>query len=344
MNIPVWQWSLILSLATIATGCASSSNPSLQNQQAQATESAITIDGSSTVYPLTDEVAKEFEFEQRGQVKIEVNFSGTGGGFRKFCAGETDINDASRPIKRDEMEACRKAGIEYVEIPVAFDGITVVVHPSNDWADDISVEELKLLWEPDAQGKVTRWSQIRQSWPDVPINLYGPGQDSGTFDYFTEVIVGESGSSRLDYTDSEDDYFLIRSVRNDPNALGYFGYAYYEESQQLLKALAIDGGDGPVLPSSQTLRSSEYQPLARPLFIYASINSIEQNPFFESFIEYYMNHARHLVKVVGYEPLPDEAYGLGLQHFEDRRKGTVFAGESKPRLTIEELLQLDAEF
>ena len=208
----------------------------------------VQIDGSSTVYPITEAMAEEFQKASKGKYRVTVGISGTGGGFKKFCRGETDIANASRPIKESEREACREAGIEFIELPVALDALAVTVNPQNDWVDHLTVEELKKIWAPEAQGEVTSWSQVREGFPDRPLHLYGPGVDSGTYDYFTEAVVGEEGASRGDFTASEDDNVLVQGIANDPNALGFFGYAYYEENQNRLKALAIDGGDGCVEP------------------------------------------------------------------------------------------------
>ncbi|ASC70859.1 Putative substrate binding domain of ABC phosphate transporter [Halomicronema hongdechloris C2206] len=329
-------------LTLLSMGCSQAPTPDSGAEAANG--AAITIDGSSTVYPITNEIAQEFQFEHSAAPPITVSFSGTGGGFRKFCAGETDISNASRPITPDEMETCKAAGIEFIELPVAYDALTVVVHRDNDWANDITLEELQTLWQSEAEGTISTWKQIRETWPDQPINLYGPGEDSGTYDYFTEVATGESGESRQDYTASEDDMELVRGVRTDPNALGYFGYAYYEESRAALKALAIDGGEGPVLPSDDTVRDGTYQPFARPLFIYVNAAAAEANPHLQAFVEYYLANARHLVQVVGYVPLPDQAYALALDHFQGRQIGTVFDGQAQPGLTIEALLQKEAAF
>ncbi|MEO1386166.1 MAG: PstS family phosphate ABC transporter substrate-binding protein [Cyanobacteria bacterium J06634_6] len=307
--------------------------------------SSIKIDGSSTVYPLTDEIAKELAFEKGEDAPdISVAFSGTGGGFKKFCAGETDINNASRPILKDEMETCKANGVEYVEIPVAFDALTVVVHPDNDWAESMTVEELKAMWEPAAEGSITQWSDVRDGWPNQPLNLNGADVESGTYDYFTEAVVGESGASRSDYTDQVDDDLIVRAVRQDPNALGFFGYAYFEENQNQLKAVEIDAGDGSVMPSQETVQSGEYQPLTRPLFIYVSTDAAESNPELAAFVEYYLNNVRFLTETVGYVPLPNEAYNLAFEHFTDKRVGTVFGGEAPTNLTIEALVKVEREF
>ena len=313
--------------------------------QVQSPESqSIKIDGSSTVYPITDAMAKEYQNTHPKKAKITVEFSGTGGGFKKFCAGETDISNASRPIRPEEMEACKKAGIRYYELPIAFDALTVVVNPKNDWAKDITVQELKKIWEPAAQGKITRWNQIRPNWPNRPITLYGAGKDSGTFDYFTEATVGTAKSSRTDYTASEDDTVLVQGVIKDENALGYFGFAYYEKNQSQLKAVGIDRGKGAVLPSRETVEKAEYQPLARPLFIYVSYNSAQSKLELRNFVELYMKKAPTLVSSVGYIPLPKEGYQLIYQHFYNGKVGTVFGGKAQIDSTIGELLKQQATF
>jgi phosphate transport system substrate-binding protein len=265
--------------------------------------SIIAIDGSSTVFPITEAMAEEFMSENR-DVSITVGVSGTGGGFKKFCAGETDISDASRPIKDSEKEACAANGIEYIEIPVAYDAITVVINPRNTWAQEMTVEQLKMLWEPAAEGTITNWNQIDPSWPDRPITLYGPGTDSGTFDYFTEEIIGEGGASRADYTASEDDNILVLGVERDANALGYFGLAYYIENEGRLKAVAVDG----VEPSAETVNNGTYTPLSRPIFIYVRKDSLEERPEVRSFVQYYLENAEEIVPEVGYVSLPSERY------------------------------------
>jgi phosphate transport system substrate-binding protein len=326
-------------LETGATGIATETS-----QTQQPISESILIDGSSTVYPLTDEAVKEYQFEQENEPQFTVAFSGTTGGFRKFCAGETDISNASRPITTQEMAACKAAGIQYIELPVAFDALTVVVHPDNNWAEDITVEELKRLWEPAAEGEITTWNQIRPDWSNQPINLYGAGGDSGTFDYFTEAIVGEPGASRRDYTASEDDADLVQGVANDPNGLGYFGYAYYEEAQNKLKALAIDDGDGGILPSDEAVINNQYHPLARPLFVYVNVQSLQDKPGLREFVEYYLTNARTLSEVVGYVPLSDETYKVVQDHFLNNKVGTAFAGEAQTDLTLDALLQREKAF
>jgi phosphate transport system substrate-binding protein len=329
----------IIALTVSAIGLLNSCGQ-VQSQDSQ----SIKIDGSSTVYPITDAMAKEYQNTQPKKSQITVEFSGTGGGFRKFCAGETDISNASRPISPGEMEACNKAGIRYYELPVAFDALTVVVNPKNSWAKDITVDELKKIWEPGAQGKITRWNQIRPNWPNRPITLYGAGKDSGTFDYFTEAIVGTAKASRTDYTASEDDTVLVQGVIKDENALGYFGLSYYEDNQSQLKAVGIDRGKGAVLPSRETVEKAQYNPLARPLFIYVNYNSAQNKVELRNFVEFYMKKAPTLVSSVGYIPLPKEGYQLIYQHFYNGKVGTVFGGQAQLDLTIGELLRQQATF
>src|SRR3990170_2474548 len=304
-------------------------------------EKIIKIDGSSTVYPITEAVAEEFQKMKKGAVKVTVGISGTGGGFKKFCRSETDISDASRPILKKEMDACKQAGIEYYELPVAYDALTVMVNPKNDWIKSMTVAELKTIWAPEAQGKITRWSQVNPKWPDAPLKLYGAGADSGTFDYFTEAVVGKSKSSRGDFTASEDDNVLVQGIANDKNALGYFGFAYYAENPDKLKAVAVDGGKGPVLPSEKTVEDGSYQPLARPIFIYVNRKSAAR-PEIKEFVEYYLKNAAPLVQQVKYVPLPPKAYALALEHFHKGKIGTVFTGDPAVGVRIEELLKREA--
>jgi phosphate transport system substrate-binding protein len=268
----------------------------------------VRIDGSSTVFPVTEAVAEEFQIANPN-ARVTVGISGTGGGFKKFCAGETDISDASRPIKDSEREMCAEAGIEPIEIRVAFDGLAVMVNPANDFAGCMTVDELKRIWEPGST--VSRWSQVRDGWPDEEIKLYGPGTDSGTFDYFTEAIVGEEDASRPDFTASEDDNVLVQGISGDPYSLGYFGYAYYAENTDKLKLVAVDGGTGCVEPTPETVESGTYAPLSRPLFIYVSTSALEK-PQVKAFVRYYLEQARLLVPQVGYVPLRDQQYQADL--------------------------------
>ncbi|HEX6209404.1 MAG TPA: PstS family phosphate ABC transporter substrate-binding protein [Methylomirabilota bacterium] len=302
----------------------------------------IRVDGSSTVFPISEAVAEEFQRANPGR-RVTVGISGTGGGFQKFCRGETDVSNASRPIKPVEIEACRAAGVTFTELPVAYDGIVVAVNPGNTWAESITVEELRRIWAPDSQGKITRWSQVRAGWPDRELHLFGPGVDSGTYDYFTEAIVGEEGASRGDFTSSEDDNVLVQGIANDELALGFFGIAYYQENADKLKALTVDDGDpgngeGPVVPSVENVKNGTYQPLSRPLFIYVGLRASER-PEVASFVEYHFREGAALAQEVGYVPLNDEGYRLAQQHYADRVPGSVFeGGGSQVGVTIEELL------
>lgn len=304
----------------------------------------IRVDGSSTVFPITEAVAEEFQ-KSSGGVKVMVGISGTGGGFKRFCRAETDISDASRPIKEKEVTACKEAGVEYIELPVAYDGLAVMVNPDNNWVDHLTVKELKKIWEPAAQGKVMKWSDVRAGFPDRDISLFGPGTDSGTFDYFTEAINGKSGSSRGDYTASEDDNVLVEGIASDAGALGYFGLAYYEQNKNKLKLIPVDdennaNGSGPIAPSEKTVMDATYQPLARPIFIYISVKSAAKE-YIKKFVEYYMTHAAPLVQEVGYIPLQEEAYEAGLHRFEKGIRGSVFAGKAKVGVKMAELLKME---
>lgn len=309
-----------------------------------AAQETVRVDGSSTVFPITEAVAEDFQQSKRGKVRVTVGISGTGGGFKKFCRGETDISDASRPILAREMEECRKAGIQYIELPVAYDALTVVVNPKNDWLKSITVAELKKLWEPSAQGKVLRWQQVNSAWPDQPVKLFGAGADSGTFDYFTEAINGRAKASRGDFTAAEDDNILVQGVARDTNGLGYFGYAYYIENKDKLRALPIvnQKTGKPVLPSLESVVDGSYQPLARPIFIYVNVKSAER-PEIREFVQYYMKNADALIREVKYVPLPAKAYSANLEMLEKKIVGTKFGGENKVGLTIEELLKLEAK-
>lgn len=304
----------------------------------------VKVDGSSTVYPVTEAVAEDFQKSKKNAVKVTVGISGTGGGFKKFCRGETDISDASRPILKKEMDDCKAAGIEYMEFPVAYDALTVVVNPKNDWIKSMTVAELKAIWEPAAQGKITNWKQVNPAWPDRPLKLFGAGADSGTFDYFTEAITGKSKSSRGDFTASEDDNVLVQGVARDVGALGFFGFAYFEENKDKLRAVPIVDKEGKpaVSPSIKTVIDGSYQPLARPIFIYVNAKSADK-PEVKEFVEYYMKHGEKLSKEVKYVPLPAKAYAYNLDHFTKRVKGTKFGGENKVGLTIEDLMKLEAK-
>ena len=304
----------------------------------------IQIDGSSTVYPVTEAVAEEFQISSGGGVQVTVGISGTGGGFKRFCRGETDISNASRPILRDEMVNCAQAGVKYYEVPVAYDALTVVVNKQNDFVDYLTVAELKKMWEPAAQGKVTSWKQIRDSFPDVSLKLAGPGADSGTFDYFTEAAVGKAKSSRGDYQASEDDNVIVQFVSRDKGALGYFGLAYYEENKDKLKAVPIKATESSpgVLPSLETVNNSTYQPLSRPIFIYVKAKAL-QRPVVRQFVEFYLKEGAELAKEVGYVDLPASAYTLALDNLNSGKLGTGFGGTPEVGLHVEDLLKREGK-
>jgi len=266
----------------------------------------IKIDGSSTVYPITEAVAEEYRSEAPG-VKITIGVSGTGGGFQKFGRGETEISNASRPIKESEIRLCKENDITHHGIMVAYDGMAILVNPENDWISDITVAELKKIWEPDAQNTIMRWNQIRPEWPDAELHLYGAGTASGTYDYFTAVIVGKSGSSRGDFTASEDDNVLVQGIKGDINALGFFGLAYYEENKKDLKLVPVDNGAGPVIPTTETVSNNSYHPLSRPMYIYVNSEAVKKAAVVD-FINFYLLNAKLLSDEVDYVPLPDKLY------------------------------------
>jgi phosphate transport system substrate-binding protein len=304
----------------------------------------VKIDGSSTVYPISEAVAEEFQKAKKGKIKVTVGISGTGGGFKKFCRGETDISDASRPILAKEMQACAEAGIKYVELPVAYDALTVVVNPKNTWIKEFKVEELKKMWEPTAQGKVTNWNQVNPAWPDRSLKLFGPGADSGTFDYFTDAINGKEKASRGDFTASEDDNVLVQGVARDIGAIGYFGLAYYVENKDKLKAVPIvnKGSTKAVMPSLETVMDGTYQPLARPIFIYVSDKAMNR-PEVKEFVEFYLTHGAKLSKEVGYVPLGAQHYELAMKNFKANKLGTGFGGKAEVGVKLDDLLRREAK-
>lgn len=303
-----------------------------------AADKIVKIDGSSTVYPVTEAVAEEFQ--KATKTKVTVGVSGTGGGFKKFCRGETDISGASRPILQKEIDLCKANGVQFIELPVAFDALTVVINPKNEFAKKMTVAELKKMWEPAAQGKIKTWKQVNPAWPDQPLKLFGPGADSGTFDYFTEAVVGKSKASRGDFTASEDDNVLVRGVTGDVNGLGYFGYAYYEENKSVLTAVAIIEKDGKpaVLPSKEAIEDGTYQPLARPIFIYVNATSGAFKPHVKAFVDYYLNNAKPLIEEVKYVPLPAKDQAAVVAHWKSLKPGSGFGGKAEVGVKIEELL------
>lgn len=309
---------------------------------AKAADKIVKIDGSSTVYPITEAVAEEFQKAKKGSIRVTVGISGTGGGFKKFCRGETDISDASRPILKKEIDVCKEQGIEYIELPVAYDGLAVMVNPKNTWVTSLTVDDLKKMWEPAAQRTITKWNQVRPEWPDALLKLFGPGADSGTFDYFTEAIVGKSKASRGDFTASEDDNVLVQGIAGDKNALGYFGLAYYEENKSRLKVVPVvnPATNKEITPSLQTVMDGTYSPLSRPLFIYINKASLSR-PEVKEFVNYYLKNADKLTKQVKYVPLPENAYKLAQERFTKMKTGSMFGGEEKVGMKIEELLKLE---
>ena len=294
---------LLVSLSVVLWSC-SENNDEAEQEAVGELRGTVSLDGSSTVYPISEAIAEEF-LSVAPRVRVTVGVSGTGGGFKKFLSREIDINDASRTIKNSEVEEARANGIDYLEIPVAFDGLSVVVNPNNTWVDHLTVDELRMIWQPGSM--VDSWDDIRPNWPQLPIRLYGPGTDSGTFDYFTEAVNGESGASRPDYTASEDDNVLVQGISGDENALGFFGYAYYIENQDNLKIVPIDEGNGPVAPTARSINEGTYSPLSRPIFVYLNTDSLAR-PEVRSFVEFYIDNAAGIANEVGYIELPEEMY------------------------------------
>ena len=337
MHLSLRTTSLVLAGA-LTVGCGGSTPT--EQQASGELSGMIRVDGSSTVFPISEAMAEEFK-AANPQVDISVGISGTGGGFQKFCRGETDISDASRPIRAAEMDACKTAGIEFIELPVAYDGLAITVNPKNSWATAVTTAELKTLWEPGAQGKVMRWSQVRKGWPDREIHLFGAGVDSGTFDYFTEAINGKEKASRGDFTQSEDDNVLVQGVGGDELALGFIPLAYVEQNKDRLKLVPVDdgkaeNGSGPITPSAETVRNGTYQPLSRPLFIYVARKSADR-PEVKAFVDSYFTQPE-LMREVGYVELTPQIYDLAKAHFAEKRIGTAFgSGGSQVGMTLEAL-------
>lgn len=298
-------------------------------------QSVIKIDGSSTVFPIMERAASDFQ--KSGGSRVTVGISGTGGGFKKFCNGDTDIANASRPILKKEIDACKAKGVSFFELPIAYDGLVVVVNPQNTWAKDLTVDELKRIWEPGST--IKNWSQVRKGFPNVPLKLFGPGPDSGTFDYFTEAINGKSKASRTDYTPSEDDNVLVRGVSGDRGALGYFGKSYLEANKSRIRTVGIipRGGSKAVMASDATVQNASYQPLSRPMFIYVSAKSAKR-PEVKRFVTYVFNNGNKVVKQARYTPFPQNAYGQILTNYNKGKLGTIFGGKAEIGLTINELI------
>jgi phosphate transport system substrate-binding protein len=311
---PAWRRiAPLVALLAFAIGCSKPTSPSGTGEKALSGN--IRIDGSSTVFPISEAVAEAFGDEEP-DVRVPVSQNGTSAGMGKFLLKENDICDASRPIKDEEKQRAKEAGIDYVEFIVAYDGLAVVVNPENDWCDSVTVEELKRIWRPEAEGEVTTWNQINPDWPEEPLKLFGPGTASGTFDYFTEVVCGEAKASRPDYTASEDDNMLVRGVVGEKGGLGYFGYAYYSQNSDKLKLVAVDGGDGPVKPSDKTVLDGSYTPLSRPLYIYVNKASL-QRPEVTAFVKFYLENAAELSKEVGYVSVPEDVAARNLQLYNE---------------------------
>ena len=303
---------------------------------AVAADKIIAIDGSRTVYPITEAMAEEGQNVQK--VKVTVGESGTGGGFKKFCRGETDISDASRPIAQKEIDACKEAGIQYIELPIAYDALTVVVNSKNDWVKSLSVDELKNIWKPGSS--VKNWKQVNSTYPDKAMALFGPGTASGTFDYFTEAVNGKAKSSRTDYTPSEDDNVLVQGVSGNVGGMAYFGYAYYEANKDKLRAIPIIAKDGApaVMPSPEAVKDGTYQPLSRPLFIYVNATAAAFRPEVKAFVNFYLENAPKLVAEVKYVPLPAEDYAAVKAHYKAMKPGTGFGGKNEVGIKIKDLI------
>ena len=330
---------VVLSAAVLgaAIGCGGS-EPATGGPDSRELEGTILADGSSTVAPITQAVAEEFQAQTRG-VRVAVGISGSGGGFQKFCRGETDIADASRPIKPAEIEICAQNGVEFIELPVAFDGLAVVTNPQNSFVGCLTVSELRSIWRPEAEETVTSWSQVRDSFPDRPLVLYGPGADSGTYDYFTEAIVGESGASRGDFTPSEDDNVIVQGVAGDVDAIGFFGLAYFEANRDKLKLIGVDDGDGCVKPDAATVEDGTYKPLSRPLLMYINRDAADSRAEIDEFVGFYLASVGELARSVGYVPLGEDIYASALARYQDRVVGTMFANAALVGVSLGELLE-----
>ncbi len=342
MNQTCIRYAVVVAVSVTLVACGRGNQAQQEGGGEGAQASLITIDGSSTVFPIIEAVAEEFGKANPNQRTPTVGISGTGGGFQKFCRGETDISNASRPISAAEIKACQMAGLEYIELPIAYDGLAIVVHPSNTWASNITVAELKTLWAPEAQGKIARWNQVRASWPNREIRLFGAGVDSGTYDYFTEATVGKQGASRGDFTSSEDDNVIVQGVSSDELALGFLPLAYVQANASRVKIVPVDdakadNGAGPIVPTEETVRNGTYQPLSRPLFVYVSRKAADR-PEVQQFVDMFFTR-KDLTREVGYVELTPEIYDLAKKHFTDRRVGTAFGdGGSQVGMTLEALL------
>jgi phosphate transport system substrate-binding protein len=340
---------LVLMIAGAVAGCSKRKNTGETESEGGSGTATVTssgpvrVDGSSTVFLVSQAVAEEYQ--KAGKGTVTVGESGTGGGFKKFCRSEIDLTGASRPIKKSEADDCKKANVDFIELPIAYDGLAVIVNPKNTWVDHLTVEELKKIWEPDS--KISNWKDVRAGFPDKPLRLFGAGTDSGTYDYFTQAIVGKEHSSRGDFTANEDDNVLVQGVAGDENALGFFGYAYYAENKDKLKIVAIDNankddGDGPIAPSPETVANGTYQPLSRPIFVYVSVPALKR-PEVESFATYFVDNTRTLSAEVGYVALPEKADQLAKDRLKAKKTGSLFEGGSKVGVTMEKLLETESK-
>ena len=343
------SWTLILGLsvvATVAVGCSGCGSdtipaklPGTTAGDAASVEGEVELDGSSTVYILSQAVAEEFGLVQPG-VDVSVKSSGTGGGFKRFVTGELDISGASRPIKQEEIDLAKAAGVEFIELPLCFDALTVAVPIANDWVETIKVEELKAIWEASAEGKLMMWNQVpgRESWPAEKLALFGPGGDSGTFEYFTEAICKEKGNHRKDYGGNENDNVIVQNLAGNKHSLGYIPFAYYESHKDKLKAVSIDSGAGPVAPSVASVKDGSYKPLARPLFIYVNRKSADR-PAVKALVEFYIDNAAKLAEEVHYVPFNADKYPVVKKRFADLKTGTEFAGKAAVGKTEDEIVK-----
>jgi phosphate transport system substrate-binding protein len=347
-------WGLAATVLFLLGGCGVDNKPPATSGSSSATtdkaandtlaslSGSVDIDGSSTVYLVTEAVAAKFMKATGRKVNVTVGIAGTSGGFKRFCIGETDISDASRPIVKSEIDKARENNVEFIELPICFDALTVAVHPSNK-LNSITVAELKKMWEPDAKGKIMNWNHVNPAWPDEKLKLFGAGTDSGTFDYFTEAIVGKAKSSRTDYSPSEDDNTIVQGIAGTKTALGYLPFGYYEANTDKLKALAIDWeerGTGPVLPSRENAIEGKYVPLTRPLFIYVNKKSAAR-PEVKAFVEFYLKGAAEFAAKVKYIPMPEDAYPVVRERFSQLKTGTGFGGAQEIGLSADELLKLE---
>lgn len=339
--------AMTLSLAACGGGTPQAgTSPAGESPAAGASPAAeasatVKVDGSSTVFPISEAMAEEF-MKSNPNVKVIVGTSGTGGGFKKFCAGETDISNASRPIKPEEIELCKKGNVEYVELPISYDGLSVVVNPKNDFATCLSPDQLKVMWEPAAEGKVKTWKAVDPKFPDKPLTLYGPGTDSGTYDYFTKAVTGEEGKSRGDYTPSEDDNVIVQGVSGDEGSLGFFGFAYYEANKDKLKLVEIKNKSGKcVAPSAETIADGSYSPLSRPEFIYVKKDALNK-PEVKAFVAFQIDPAnKKLISDTGYLPLPEDVMALTKERLDKGTTGSVFGGKAPVGAKLADLLKAE---